>query len=457
MSSPLSSTRHLPVRESLEKALSPYLQLPVFRDSHTPLVDPEHFRPAEGTGENPIPELIQDLLRPRSTEAPSTEPPPHSSVRVDCKHDRMFIEVDRAVLGSSDPQGALRVGRCSPNTITEDYVNFELRLWLNECDTEWSLKAGRLVFNNTLHFEPTETRSLIRRSAPFSVDVSCFFNRYQYSYLMAYLPKRGVRNLFKRMRSRDKFTLTAKNAQWQPLSPSDAFTLGTPMFFEAQTEVLPAGKRLYLHSCFATPEPAPSSEPRFDIISNHGCMLESKDGRSTFIPSANNAVRFSVDAFVFKEFEGNTLHMHCTMSVGPHSPTVTDKSCNFSPETHRWVELSGSEGVCFCCDFTCGSSASPEAVISSKALAIDAEPKASIKKHKSRISGTKRRSKLGHGVSRPRSPDPEERPERGQSKPVYEALRWTVAGPEQPEVQGSAEVELIQEPEPVLEDIVELV
>uniref|UniRef100_A0A8C6UIZ3 ZP domain-containing protein n=1 Tax=Neogobius melanostomus TaxID=47308 RepID=A0A8C6UIZ3_9GOBI len=300
-----------------------------------------------------------------------------------------------------------------------------------------------------LHYEPEETQSIIRRTAPFTLDLSCHFNRFQYSYKMAFVPKSNVQNLFKRMRKREKFKLTPNNALWEPLSPSDTFTLGRPMFFEAHTELLSSGQRLYVHSCFATPEPSASSAPRFNVVSNYGCMVESKDGRSSFIPSASNAVRFSVDAFIFAGLEGNTLYMHCTMSVGPYAPTDTDKSCNYRPEIGRWVELNGSESVCSCCDSTCASPASPETVISSKAWNIDVNPTAAAKKKekkkRSKIMGAKRKSKSPPRAFRPKHEDLGHKGESGESESVSKDVRWAVAEAEPLEVVGSAVVEVVEE------------
>lgn len=143
------------------------------------------------------------------------------------------------------------------------------------------------------------------------------------------------------------------------------------------------------------------------------CMVESKDGRSRFIPYTATVVRFSVDAFMFKEmsnqvikthleetFDFSTtvcmqsyhfylllyqLFMHCHMSVGSTMATSVAKSCNYDTNKKRsweremehftvfsqqenlttlfvpsrWVELYGLHKVCACCESTCRSALSP--------------------------------------------------------------------------------------------------
>lgn len=93
------------------------------------------------------------------------------------------------------------------------------------------------------------------------------------------------------------------------------------------------------------------------------CMVESKDGRSRFIRHTATAVRFSVDAFVFKgmsnqvikthleeTFDFSTtvcmqsyrcylllyqLFMHCNMSVDSTVATPVAKSCNYDTDKKR--------------------------------------------------------------------------------------------------------------------------
>ncbi|XP_055084077.1 zona pellucida sperm-binding protein 3 [Periophthalmus magnuspinnatus] len=436
---------HAPRSQSMEVPPLPYLHLPVSLDSVKPLLDPEHFHPSAGTGLEPLPDPVQELLRPANPHP--TEPQPEASVRIDCKHNRMFVEVDRGVLGSGDRESALRLGSCTATKATDEYVYFESKL--NKCGTKQTREQDQVVFSNALHYEPETGPRPIRRTAPFTLHLSCRFNRFQYSYKVGYRPKLSVQNLFKRIRNREKLTLSPRNALWEPLSSSDAFALGRPMFFEAQAEFLSPGRRLYIHSCFATPNPSPSSTPRFTIINNYGCMVESKDGRSSFITHRNDAVRFSVDAFIFHGFRGKQMYMHCSLSLGPDTPTVTDKSCNYHPQTRRWVELHGADDVCSCCESHCGSSASRETVISSKAWNINIKPAGKKTRHEMSNRSTKRKSNPSEVWT---AAPPEERGETGEAQPISEDVRWAVTDEEPLDVVGSAEVEELEELEELEEE-----
>lgn len=93
-------------------------------------------------------------------------------------------------------------------------------------------------------------------------------------------------------------------------------------------------------------------------------MVESKDNRSSFIQYTATAVRFFVDAFIFKgmsnqvikthleeTFDTSTtvcmqsyhfylllyqLFMHCNMSVGSTTVTPVDKSCNYDTNKKKY-------------------------------------------------------------------------------------------------------------------------
>lgn len=60
------------------------------------------------------------------------------------------------------------------------------------------------------------------------------------------------------------------SAQWERLSPSDEYVLGQPMYFEIEAPSIPQHKRLYVHSCYVTPEKSHISTPQFPVVENFG-------------------------------------------------------------------------------------------------------------------------------------------------------------------------------------------
>lgn len=101
----------------------PYLHLPVFVDSRVPLVEKKHFSPSRGTGREPLPEGVREILLPVRTNA-SSPPASGLSVKASCKLKTMLVRVDRGIL-DSDPRPRLKLGTCQPSKHTADYLYFE--------------------------------------------------------------------------------------------------------------------------------------------------------------------------------------------------------------------------------------------------------------------------------------------------------------------------------------------
>ncbi|MEQ2199773.1 hypothetical protein XENOCAPTIV_011208 [Xenoophorus captivus] len=127
---------------------------------------------------------------------------------------------------------------------------------------------NRMVYFNMLHYDPPKPTGPIRRTVSFSIPVACYFNRFVYSYKVGYTPKVQVRKVLKKMKNAAKFVLTPRNAQWDKLSRSDHFILGEPMYFVAEAEALSTAERLYIHTCYVTPEESHTSAPQFPVITN---------------------------------------------------------------------------------------------------------------------------------------------------------------------------------------------
>uniref|UniRef100_A0A3B3WR48 Zona pellucida sperm-binding protein 3 n=1 Tax=Poecilia mexicana TaxID=48701 RepID=A0A3B3WR48_9TELE len=347
-----------------------HLSLPMYLDSDLPLVRKDFFSPARGSGQGGLPRPVRELLLPVWPRAGGPPSVSGAAVWISCERNRMQLQVERSVLGSGEPGSHLKLGTCGVSRFTEDRLYFEYDLRM--CGTQRTMINNRMVFFNMLHYDPPKPKGPIRRTAPFSVPVACYFNRFVYSYKVGYSPKLFISSLNAKTMDFPAVCLTRPPAQWNKLSGSDHFLLGEPVFFAAEAQSLSRDERLYVLSCYATPEASPTSTPQFPVITNFGCMAESKNSRSRFIPHRNDSVRFSVDAFVGGIKMGFSpvlqLYMHCRMLVSASEPTPTAKSCNYDTRTRRWVELFGSNSVCDCCDSSCSPDESADRPDKSGAL-----------------------------------------------------------------------------------------
>ncbi|XP_077577019.1 zona pellucida sperm-binding protein 3d.2 isoform X2 [Stigmatopora nigra] len=334
--------------------LQGYFKLPMFVHSQLPPLEKDHLSPSKGSGLEPLPEPVRERLFPAQRERSPTGPSEDYSVRTSCKMDKMLVRVPKNILGGGEME--LKLGTCQVNKTSKKYVYF--LNGLEHCGTKRQLINGQMIYSNSLRYDPGMLQGPIRTTAPFVLPVACVYTRYQYSYKIGYLPKMRRRHIFKVVRNRANFILTPRNAQWERLGPLDQYTLGEPMYFQAEGPPVPEDMRLYIHTCYVTPNTSHASTPQFPVVNNFGCMIESKYSHSRFIPHQNNVVRFSVDAFSFQGMMDQKLYMHCSMSAESDTPTPTAKSCNYDTNLGRWVELHGWDWVCACCDSTCGSAVS---------------------------------------------------------------------------------------------------
>lgn len=122
-------------------SLSPrYLHLPVFVESKTLMVVKEHFSPTRGTGREPLPEQVREILLPLQDRIKSNPPGDSSvSVKVSCRQKTMQVRVDRSVF-SSGPHLQVKLGTCQPSKYTEDYLYFEYDIGM--CGTKRTVSSN---------------------------------------------------------------------------------------------------------------------------------------------------------------------------------------------------------------------------------------------------------------------------------------------------------------------------
>ncbi|KAL1259889.1 hypothetical protein QQF64_010466 [Cirrhinus molitorella] len=355
--------------ESAAQSLgSPYLQLPVFLHSRVPLLEKEQFSPMIGSGREQLPEETKKVLIPRTTvttPAGSRRRGRSYGVNVVCQMKKMIVKVHKRILATDGLHSKLKLGTCDISKTTKHYHVFIYDM--DQCGSKRKLINNRVTYSNILHYSPVMDLGPIRRTMPFTVPVECHFNRYHYSYKIGYVPQVQYQNHFKPLRTVDSVALTPRDELWRRLSPTEEYTIGHPMYFQADGPPLAEDERLFVDSCYVTISSSHLSMPRFTVIDNHGCMTDSKSSRwSKFIQSGQrNVVRFSLDAFLFHGMLGEHLYMHCEISVGSFNPMASAKSCTYNQSTNRWEELYGSNTVCLCCDSTCLSS---DLIVSSKVI-----------------------------------------------------------------------------------------
>ena len=113
---------------------SSYLHLPGMLHFRNPLLPPEYFSPSHGTGSEPLPSRIRDLLLPVT---PTPDPPAAAlepgGISTRCDGDGMTVQVHQRVLGSGGSASHLSLGTCRPSGSIGELIYFEIRF--NQCRT----------------------------------------------------------------------------------------------------------------------------------------------------------------------------------------------------------------------------------------------------------------------------------------------------------------------------------
>uniref|UniRef100_A0A3Q3FRG3 ZP domain-containing protein n=1 Tax=Labrus bergylta TaxID=56723 RepID=A0A3Q3FRG3_9LABR len=324
-----------------------YHHLPMFLDAPEPVIAQELFLPVPH--KRPVPAGITSLLLPVERPQQSVQGTGTRAVEVFCGGDG--IRVDRFQVRSWTNPYLFSLGTCRVTKVTPRFLYFHYKL--TECGGESQIVGGQLVYSFTLSYTPPPPQGFAIRVMALTLPLHCHYNRFHYSYKVGFRPQVQPKTFLKSTRSKLSFSLTVCNEHWEPVPEGQEFVLGELVYFIAQSGVLLAGESLYVDSCYATSTKDPDSQLRVDIITNYGCMTDSRrEGSSSYFLSAGGAVlKFSVDALLFRAVS-QVLYLHCSMSVSLTTSHVS-KSCNYNTAAGRWEELEASPSVCSCCDSTC--------------------------------------------------------------------------------------------------------
>ncbi|XP_060717141.1 zona pellucida sperm-binding protein 3-like [Tachysurus vachellii] len=328
------------------------LLLPMFHHHPTPAVSKELLSPV--TGSSLLPRPLSDILIPQRHESPTRVSPVSNNhgVEVWCGYSRITVTINQDRLNFRSSAAHFRLGTCPASRVDGSVVYFHYDL--NECGSLLSVVKGKLLYANEVLYRP-ERHVAVLRAMPLKLAVQCVYDRFHYSYKIGYFPEFRPQSYRKTMVKKQLFSVSVRDANWQELGVNESFILGEPMYFEVATETISKDKSVYVEACHVTASKDSNSTQRYDVISNFGCMVDSKrtGSRSRYVSRQMNVLRFSLDAFSFAEAASERFYLHCTVLVGNVTASATAKSCTYSESEHRWAELNGHTSVCTCCDSEC--------------------------------------------------------------------------------------------------------
>ncbi|XP_060768146.1 zona pellucida sperm-binding protein 3-like [Neoarius graeffei] len=184
------------------------------------------------------------------------------------------------------------------------------------------------------------------------------------------------------------FTLELMNSDFTGPAPSTTFPFGTRIPIRAkveQPELAPVW--IYLQYCMLanTPNLTQASQLHM-LISDAGCLTESKEGSATFLPRREPS-EICLHFQAFKFALGEQVFLHCDMTASDlQNFSVDKKACQYLQSQNRWELLDDptQSYFCSCCDFTCvhqpdfNSGISTQQVLGPFTM-VDSQPNASDK------------------------------------------------------------------------------
>uniref|UniRef100_A0A8C4IEI3 Zona pellucida glycoprotein 3c n=1 Tax=Dicentrarchus labrax TaxID=13489 RepID=A0A8C4IEI3_DICLA len=321
----------------------------------------EVFKPEKGF--RPLPYSVMNMLLgsltgtiTTTTTVATTSP---KMVEILCHVDRMYVRIKREFFKTRNAWKYLKLGTCAVKASTKEHY-YLLNLLQDDCgfQKEVDMRVVRIV----LHYKPPGP---VLREESFDVPLQCNFPRLLHSFKVGFYPKLQGGTVLKALTPKSSFTITPQDASGNEIVGAKTYTLGQPMYFEVKQAKSTAGfgaQRVYINKCFMTASQDPNSNPKYTVIDNQGCMIDGVvTGQSKFHSDASKMTqKFSVVALIFKDkistsSSSQQLYMHCDVSVGTLTPTLSSKACNYDPTTKKWKELYGDDSVCTCCDSTCPS------------------------------------------------------------------------------------------------------
>ncbi|XP_048843653.1 zona pellucida sperm-binding protein 3 [Brienomyrus brachyistius] len=348
------------------------LNLPVSMPAVGSMVLPmDVFKPAQGS--RLLPDMVKNILRPPLLPPPTTQ----KMVEVQCRAGRIVVRVLRELLGLPNAQQDLSLGTCQVNKVTPLHFYFDYNL--RSCNTMRKSFKDRTEYSNTLCYAP-EFSGPVVRAMPFKIPLQCVYYRFFNSYKAGYRPCPKGTTQFKSLNLPSGITLTALNGNWKK---NAVYLIGQLMNFEVNVPQKTRNERAYVNKCYVTKSADPTSTPRFAVINNYGCMLDSlTNPQSKFVPDAKrNKIRFKIGAFVFPGMRTpatQELFMHCEIVIGGPIATPSAKACTFDGQ--RWKELFGADDACSCCSYKCPAGLQSNAVkiISSEPLSVTKDGQGSL-------------------------------------------------------------------------------
>nr|AAO25742.1 vitelline envelope glycoprotein C precursor [Rhinella arenarum] len=283
---------------------------------------------------------------------------PSSPISLQCAEDHMVVTVQRDFYGNGRlvKPSDLALGTCTAGTqITDTIVVFEYAL--QECGSKLEMTPDVLTYTVNLYYTPTTSSNVpIIRSNSAVVPIHCYYPRFGNVSSNAIKPTWAPFSTTISSEERLAFSLHLMTADWSAPNPSLVFQLGDIFYMEASVDTVNhVPMMLFVDSCVATLTPDVNSNPRYDIITYNGCLVDGTQGDSSsaFVSPRPEPgkLRFTVDAFRFINSPLSTIYITCYLRAADinQTPNAMNKACSYNKATSSWSPVEGPSVNCQCC------------------------------------------------------------------------------------------------------------
>ncbi|KAM9349981.1 zona pellucida sperm-binding protein 3-like [Symphorus nematophorus] len=266
-------------------------------------------------------------------------------MKLDCRPDYMTLVWTES--RSQADTSLFRLGNCFPTSVSAREAVFSVEL--SDCNFRRLVTGDQLMYTNDLTYISSPDSQIL----PFTHSVVCAYERPKDWYPLIYDP------VFHTYGQGDLvFHIELMNGDFSGPAESTSFPLGSFIPIMASVAQKTHQPLLLLpEECVAatTAELQPESSI-YPIITNKGCLVDSKISRSKFEPRQKSSeIHLSLQAFRFAL--GEEVFIHCRLVAwDPIGLDSTHKACHYDKE-YGWELLDNSaySSLCDCCDSSCKS------------------------------------------------------------------------------------------------------
>ncbi|XP_042315058.1 zona pellucida sperm-binding protein 3-like [Sceloporus undulatus] len=281
---------------------------------------------------------------------------PSTQVSVSCGSSQVTIAVPVNLFGSGVVVSAneLTLGSgCAVTTVHANVLLLEYPLFA--CGATRKILPGSIHYRNILHYVPSAADGVIRSSS-FSHSIDCFYPR---SWNVSSLGLKPTWIPFTSTvmdRQRLDFALEVYDSSWSLPMSDPVYYLGDLINIQASVRKgnhVPL--KIYVDECVA--RPSAESSVKYEVITNHGCLVDGQQSSSHFLASQENGIlRFQLDTFTFIGASNNQIYLICHLkAVSVNSADHRNKACSFDQETATWSSYEGADCSCCASSSGCGS------------------------------------------------------------------------------------------------------